>query len=81
MEAYRQQIISTGCFKHIRWGCSLVLLVGCGHQKKIANVQILLGGPDQALSDTRVSDKVRWVRAGLQQLGLCLVRAAWVRSV
>ena len=37
-------------------------------------VQIPPDGPDQTLSETRVSDKVRWVRVGLRQVrGLCLV--------
>jgi len=44
------------------------------------NVQIPLGGFDQTLSETRVGDKVRWVRAGLRQVrGLCLVGSGRVR--
>jgi len=40
----------------------------------LAKVQIPLDGTHPTLSETRASDKVRWVRTGLRQVrGLCLI--------
>ena len=47
----------------------------------LAKVQIPLDGTHPTLSETRASDKVRWVRTGLRQVrGLCLIGSGPVWS-